>query len=134
MRVSKSAQASSREWGHKRLLFVELQRKAFEMHTTGNAGGSHNLRMFDNNSHTGNNLNECLNLWERTFCYRINGPGVNISRVIIPGRFRFLDTKWANFISSLRNNVAGNLKEMFQNIVSIGTDEYRRGSKTTGSV
>ena len=29
--------------------------------------------------------------------------------------------------------VAGNLKEMFQNIVSIGKDEYRRGSKTTVS-
>ena len=54
--------------------------------------------------------------------------------MIIPGAFQVLDTKWANFISGLRNNIAGNLKEMFQNIVSIGTDEYRRGAKTTGSV
>ena len=30
--------------------------------------------------------------------------------------------------------IAGNLKEMFQNIVSIGTDEYRRGAKLRVSV
>ena len=30
--------------------------------------------------------------------------------------------------------IAGNLLEMFQNIVAIGNDEYRKGAKTTGSI
>ena len=30
--------------------------------------------------------------------------------------------------------IAGNLKDMFQQIVKIGADELNRGSKTTGSI
>ncbi|HEU6454496.1 MAG TPA: metallopeptidase TldD-related protein, partial [Roseateles sp.] len=30
--------------------------------------------------------------------------------------------------------IAGNLRDMFQNIVGIGADEYTMGTKTTGSV
>ena len=105
------------------------------MHTTGNAGGSHNLRMFDNNSHAGNNLNEMFKLMETGFCYRINGSGVNI----ITGDYsRGVSGFWIQngqiSFPVYEITIAGNLKEMFQNIVSIGTDEYRRGSKTTGSV
>ena len=48
------------------------------MHTTGNAGGSHNLRMFDINSNTENDLNKMFKLMGTDFCYRANGQGVNI--------------------------------------------------------
>jgi PmbA protein len=30
--------------------------------------------------------------------------------------------------------IAGNLKDMFQQIVKVGADELNRGSKTTGSI
>ena len=30
--------------------------------------------------------------------------------------------------------IAGNLKDMYQQIVAIGSDEYTRGAKTTGSI
>ena len=110
--------------------------KRLNMHTTGNAGGSHNLRMFDNNSHAGNNLNEMFKLMGNgLFVTELMGQGVNI----ITGDYsRGVSGFWIQngqiSFPVYEITIAGNLKEMFQNIVSIGTDEYRRGSKTTGSV
>ena len=110
--------------------------KRLNMHTTGNAGGSHNLRMFDNNSHTGNNLNEMFKLMGNgLFVTELMGQGVNI----ITGDYsRGVSGFWIQngqiSFPVYEITVAGNLKEMFHNIVSIGADEYRRGSKTIGSV
>ena len=110
--------------------------KRLNMHTTGNAGGSHNLRMFDNNSHAENNLNKMFKLMGNgLFVTELMGQGVNI----ITGDYsRGVSGFWIQngqiSFPVYEITIAGNLKEMFQNIVSIGTDEYRRGSKTTGSV
>ena len=110
--------------------------KRLNMHTTGNAGGSHNLRMFDNNSHTENNLNNMFKLMGNgLFVTELMGQGVNI----ITGDYsRGVSGFWIQngqiSFPVYEITIAGNLKEMFQSIVSIGTDEYRRGAKTTGSV
>ena len=110
--------------------------KRLNMHTTGNAGGSHNLRMFDNNSNTENNLNKMFKLMGNgLFVTELMGQGVNI----ITGDYsRGVSGFWIQngqiSFPVYEITIAGNLKEMFQSIVSIGTDEYRRGAKTTGSV
>ena len=66
MRVSKFAQASSQNGVIKGYFLSSYSAKRLNMHT-GNAGGSHNLRMFDTNSHAGNNLNEMFKLMETDF-------------------------------------------------------------------
>jgi PmbA protein len=106
------------------------------MHTTGNAGGSHNLRMFDNNSHAGNDLNEMLKIMGNgLFVTELMGQGVNtITGDYSRGASGFWIQNGQISFPVYEITIAGNLKEMFQNILSIGTDEYRRGSKTTGSV
>ena len=110
--------------------------KRLNMNTTGNAGGSHNLRIFDNNSHGKNSLNEMFKLMGNgLFVTELMGQGVNtITGDYSRGVSGFWIQNGQISFPVYEITIAGNLKEMFQNIVSIGADEYRRGSKTTGSV
>ena len=110
--------------------------KRLKMSTTGNAGGSHNLRMFSTKSSGKDNLNIMIKkLHKGLFITELMGQGVNS----LTGDYsRGASGFWVqNGIIQYPVNevtVAGNLKDMLKNIVAIGDDEYTRGTKTCGSI
>ncbi len=110
--------------------------KRLKMSTTGNAGGSHNLRMYSTKSSGKDDLNSMLKkLHTGLFITELMGQGVNS----LTGDYsRGASGFWVKngIIQHPVNEitVAGNLKVMLKNIVAIGDDEYTRGTKTCGSI
>ncbi len=106
------------------------------MKTTGNAGGAHNLRMFSNLTRQGDDLNAMLRKLDRgLFVTDVMGDGVNY----VNGDYsRGASGYWVEGgviqypVEEI--TIAGNLKEMFRQIVAIGADEMTRGTKRSGSV
>ncbi len=106
------------------------------MKTTGHAGGSHNLRMTSRFTAPGDDLTTMLRRMGRgLFVTELMGQGVNY----VTGDYsRGASGYWVEngeiAFPVHEVTIAGNMKEMFQNIVGIGTDTYTMGTKTIGSV
>ena len=106
------------------------------MRTTGHAGGSHNLRMTSRLTAPGDDLRTMLRrLGRGFFVTELMGQGVNY----ITGDYsRGASGYWVEdgeiAYPVHEVTIAGNLREMLQGIVGIGTDTYTLGSKTIGSV
>jgi len=104
--------------------------------TTGNAGGSHNLRLRSRRTKPGDDLDAMLRrLGTGLFVTDLMGQGVNY----VTGDYsRGAGGYWVeNGVIAYpveEITIAGNLREMFGNIVAIGSDEIRRGAKRTGSI
>ncbi len=106
------------------------------LRTTGHAGGSHNLRMTSRLTAPGDDLKTMLRrLGRGLFVTELMGQGVNY----VTGDYsRGASGYWVEngeiAYPVHEITIAGNLRQMFQDIVGIGTDAYTTGSKTVGSV
>ncbi|MCP5264908.1 MAG: metalloprotease PmbA [Burkholderiaceae bacterium] len=106
------------------------------MRTTGNAGGSHNLRLYSSRARRGDDLEAMLaRLGTGLFVTELMGHGVNyVTGDYSRGASGFWveDGRIAYPVEEI--TIAGNLRDMFAGIVAIGADEIRRGTKRVGSV
>lgn len=100
--------------------------------TTGNAGGNHNLILQSGNE----SLEQLIRRMGRGLLVtELMGQGVNL----ITGDYsRGASGYWVEG-GEIRYpveeiTIAGNLREMFMNIVAIGNDSLTRGSRTSGSI
>ncbi len=106
------------------------------MRTTGNAGGSHNLRFASRATRAGDSLEEMLRkLGRGLFVTDLMGQGVNyVTGDYSRGASGFWveDGRIVHPVEEI--TIAGNLRDMFGAIAAIGADEITRGTKRTGSV
>lgn len=106
------------------------------MKTTGNAGGSHNLRLISRRSRRADSLDTMLRkLGTGLFVTDLMGQGVNYvtgdySRGV--GGYWVEGGRIAYPVEEI--TIAGNLRDMFAGIVAVGADELTRGTKRSGSV
>ncbi|MGZ8288093.1 MAG: metalloprotease PmbA [Telluria sp.] len=106
------------------------------MKTTGNAGGSHNLTLSSSNTKKGDDFAGML---------RKMGTGLLVTELMGQGT-NYVTGDYSRGASGywVENGViqypveeitiAGNMKDMFQQIVGIGSDVLTRGNKSTGSI
>ncbi len=106
------------------------------MQTTGNAGGSHNLRLFSKKTKNHDDFVSMLNkLNTGLLVTDLMGQGVNY----VTGDYsRGASGFWVEngeIIHPVEEiTIAGNLKTMFKNIIAVGSDEFIMGKKRTGSI
>ena len=102
------------------------------MQTTGNAGGSHNLIVRPGDK----NLSELIKHMDRGLLVtELLGHGVNyVTGDYSRGAAGFWVEKGKIKHAVEEITIAGNLREMFRNIVAIGNDALPRGAKLCGSV
>ncbi len=104
--------------------------------TTGHAGGSHNLVMRSRCTADGDDLPTLIRRMKRgLFVTELMGQGVNY----VTGDYsRGASGYWVEdgeiAFPVQEVTIAGNLRQMFQDIVAIGTDRYTLGTKTVGSL
>lgn len=106
------------------------------LRTTGHAGGSHNLRMTSRATAPGDDLSTMLRrLGRGLFVTELMGQGVNyVTGDYSRGASGFWVENGEIAYPVHEVTIAGNLRQMFQDIVGIGADAYTVGSKTIGSV
>lgn len=106
------------------------------MQTTGNAGGSHNLRLLSNQTAASDDLGGMLKkMGTGLLVTELMGQGVNY----VTGDYsRGASGYWVeNGVIQYpveEITIAGNLPQMFLNIAGIGNDVLVRGTKQTGSI
>jgi PmbA protein len=106
------------------------------MKSTGNAGGSHNLMLMSTKTKAADDLDAMLKkLGTGLFVTELMGQGVNY----VTGDYsRGASGYWVEngqiAYPVHEITIAGNLKDMFQGIQSVGSDTYNYGAKTIGSV
>ncbi|TXG01920.1 metalloprotease PmbA [Massilia arenae] len=106
------------------------------MKTTGNAGGSHNLEIVSKDTRRSDDFEGMLRkLGTGLLVTELMGQGVNY----VTGDYsRGASGYWVeNGIIQYpveEITIAGNMREMFQQIVAVGNDTLVRGNKTTGSI
>ncbi|WP_256078120.1 metalloprotease PmbA [Massilia sp. YIM B04103] len=106
------------------------------MQTTGNAGGSHNLSLTSSLTKKGDDFEAMLRkLGTGLLVTELMGQGTNY----VTGDYsRGASGYWVeNGVIQYpveEITIAGNMKEMFQQIVGIGSDVLVRGTKQTGSI
>ena len=106
------------------------------MRTTGNAGGSHNLRLTSRRTQPGDDLDAMIRrLGRGLLVTELMGQGVNY----VTGDYsRGAAGYWVEagrIVHPVHEvTIAGNLKDMFRQIVAVGADEYTMGGKRIGSV
>jgi PmbA protein len=106
------------------------------MQTTGNAGGSHNLQIVSSTTRPGDDFNAMLKKLDTGLLVtELMGHGVNY----VTGDYsRGVSGYWVERgviqypVEEI--TIAGNLRDMFKNIVAIGDDVLVRGTKKTGSI
>lgn len=106
------------------------------MRTTGNAGGSHNLRLASSLTHHDDDLPAMLRkLGRGLFVTELIGQGINyVTGDYSRGAVGFWVENGQIAYPVQEVTIAGNLKQMFQDIVAVGADAYTYGTKTTGSI
>lgn len=106
------------------------------MRTTGHAGGSQNLALTSRLTHSGDTLDAMLKKLDRgLFVIELMGQGVNyVTGDYSRGAAGFWVENGRMQYPVHEITIAGNLREMFKQIVSVGADAYTMGSKTIGSV
>ncbi len=106
------------------------------MKTTGNAGGSHNLSLTSSLTKAGDDFEAMLKKLDTGLLVtELMGQGVNY----VTGDYsRGASGYWVeNGIIQYpveEITIAGNMKDMFQQILAVGTDTLTRGTKQTGSI
>lgn len=106
------------------------------MKTTGNAGGSHNLVMTSRLTQASDNLDAMLQkLGTGLFVVELMGQGVNyVTGDYSRGASGFWVENGRIAYPVQEITIAGNLKEMFKDIIAVGADAYNLGAKTVGSL
>ena len=106
------------------------------MVSTGNAGGSHNLVLSSTKTKKKDNLDAMLRKMDTGFLVtELIGQGVNyVTGDYSRGAFGYWVEGGLIRHAVEEVTIAGNLKDMFSQIVAVGADTINRGSKTTGSI
>jgi PmbA protein len=106
------------------------------MVTTGNAGGSHNLKLTSRLTRESDDLTAMLKKMGTGFLVtELIGQGVNyVTGDYSRGAFGYWVENGAIQHAVQEVTIAGNLGEMFKQIVAVGADTISRGTKTTGSI
>jgi PmbA protein len=106
------------------------------LRTTGHAGGSQNLALTSRLTAAGDDLDAMLRkLGRGLFVIELMGQGVNyVTGDYSRGAAGFWVDKGRIQYPVDEITIAGNLREMFKQIVAVGSDAYTMGSKTIGSV
>jgi PmbA protein len=106
------------------------------MRTTGNAGGSHNLRFTSRKTRPSDNLDSLIKQMGRGLLVtEVMGQGVNgLTGDYSRGVFGYWVEGGQIQHPVEEVTIAGNLKAMFKGLVAVGSDEVIRGNKTCGSV
>lgn len=106
------------------------------MTSTGNSGGSHNLQMTSKKTKRTDDFSQMLKKMDKGLLVtELMGQGVNY----VTGDYsRGASGYWVeNGVIQYpveEITIAGNMRDMFQQIVAIGADTLTRGTKTTGSI
>jgi PmbA protein len=102
------------------------------MQSTGNAGGSHNLLLKD----TGEDLARLMKKMGRGLLVtEMLGQGINmVTGDYSRGAAGFWIENGEIAYAVQEITIAGNLRDMFRNVVAIGNDIVTRGSKQCGSI
>ncbi len=106
------------------------------MKTTGNAGGSHNLSLTSSLTKAGDDFEAMLKKLDTGLLVtELMGQGINY----VTGDYsRGASGYWVEHgviqypVEEI--TIAGNVKDMFQQILAVGTDTLTRGTKQTGSI
>ena len=106
------------------------------MKTTGNAGGSHNLTLRSRRTRARDDLDAMLRqLGTGLFVTELMGQGVNyVTGDYSRGASGFWVERGRIAYPVHEITIAGNLRDMFQDIQAVGADAYTLGAKTVGSV
>lgn len=106
------------------------------MKSTGNAGGSHNLVLRSSLTRKKDDLDAMLRkMGTGLLVTELIGQGVNyLTGDYSRGAFGYWVEGGVIRHAVEEITIAGNLKDMFAQIVSVGSDTICRGSKTTGSI
>lgn len=110
--------------------------RKLNMATTGNAGGSHNLVLSSRQTQPDHDFAAMLRTMGTGFLVtELIGQGVNyVTGDYSRGAFGYWVQDGVIQHAVEEVTIAGNLADMFQQIVAIGADRITRGSKTTGSI
>ncbi|HZH57070.1 metalloprotease PmbA [Yanghanlia caeni] len=104
--------------------------------TTGNAGGSHNLELRSRLTRSSDNLDAMLRkMGTGLLVTELIGQGVNyVTGDYSRGAFGYWveNGKIKHAVQEI--TIAGNLAEMFRQIVAVGSDTMVRGAKSSGSI
>lgn len=106
------------------------------MHTTGNAGGSHNLTLRSRLTAKGDDLDAMLRkLGRGLFVTELMGQGVNyVTGDYSRGASGFWVENGRIAYPVHEITIAGNMKNMLKDIEAVGADTYNFGAKTVGSI
>ncbi len=106
------------------------------MQTTGNAGGSHNLVLRSSQTKRKDDFEAMLRkMGTGLLVTELIGQGVNyVTGDYSRGAFGYWVQNGQIQHAVEEITIAGNLKDMFAQIVAVGADAITRGSKTTGSI
>ena len=106
------------------------------MQSTGNAGGSHNLTLTSTLTRRADNFEAMLRkMGTGLLVTELIGQGVNyLTGDYSRGAFGYWVENGEILHAVEEITIAGNLKDMFRQIVAVGADTINRGSKTTGSI
>ena len=106
------------------------------MTTTGNAGGSHNISLTSSNTKPRDNFNAMLKKMDTGLLVtELMGQGVNyMTGDYSRGASGFWVENGVFQYPVEEITIAGNLGDMFKQIVAVGADTLIRGTKQTGSV
>lgn len=106
------------------------------MPTTGNAGGSHNLSLHSSLTKNNDNLKAMLKkMGTGFFVTELIGQGVNyVTGDYSRGASGFWVEKGVIVHPVEEVTIAGNLRNMFKDIVAVGSDVWVTGGKKTGSI
>ena len=106
------------------------------MQTTGNAGGSHNLTMSSTNTRRADDFAGMIKKMDRGLLVtELMGQGTNyVTGDYSRGASGFWVENGVIQYPVEEITIAGNMKDIFQQIVAIGNDTLIRGNKQTGSI
>ena len=106
------------------------------MQTTGNAGGAHHLKMLSRKTRAQDDLSALIKQMGRGLLItELMGQGVNyVTGDYSRGAFGYWVENGEIQYPVEEITIAGNMKQMFKDIVAIGSDSLIRGTKETGSI
>lgn len=106
------------------------------MQTTGNAGGSHNLQIVSSTTRASDDFNAMLKKLDTGLLVtELMGHGVNyVTGDYSRGASGYWVERGVIQYPVEEITIAGNMRDMFKDIVAIGSDVLVRGTKNTGSI
>ena len=110
--------------------------RKLKLQTTGNAGGSHNLSLTSRLTRPKDDFRAMLKKMGTGFLVtELIGQGVNyVTGDYSRGAFGYWVENGEISHAVQEVTIAGNLADMFRQIVAVGSDTIARGSKSTGSI